>query len=235
LLNESAVKKLGPENLLNEEIVLTGSGKTYQVVGIVKDFNFESLRREIQPMALILTTQGTYLSARIDSENVSATVTQIESLWELYALDQPFQYTFMDDNYDALFRAEQRLGKVFSIFTGLAIVVACLGLLGLATFMAEQRTKEIGIRKVMGASATSITLLLSKDFTKLIIIAFGIAIPIAYFIIQKWLEGFAYRTDIGAWVFLLAGLGALLIAMLTVSFQSIKAALANPVESLRNE
>ncbi|MEM9831964.1 MAG: ABC transporter permease [Bacteroidota bacterium] len=235
LLNEVAARAFGLENLLDEEIVHTGSGRTYQVVGIFKDFNFETLRNEIEPLALTLSTQGAYLSARISSENVSVTVNQIESLWEQYAPDQPFQYAFLDDNYDALFRAEQRLGKVFSIFTGLAIAVACLGLLGLATFMAEQRTKEIGIRKVMGASATSITLLLSKDFTKLVIIAFGIAIPIAYFIMQKWLEGFAYRTNISLWVFVLAGVGALLIAWLTVSWQSIKAALANPVDSLRNE
>ena len=131
LLNETAVTALGAENLLNEEVVHTGSGRTYLVVGIFKDFNFESLRNEIQPLALTLTTQGSYLSARISSENVSATVNQIESLWEQYAPGQPFQYTFLDDNYDALFRAEQRLGKVFSIFTGLAIAVACLGLLGL--------------------------------------------------------------------------------------------------------
>ncbi|WPP49621.1 ABC transporter permease [Catalinimonas niigatensis] len=235
LLNESAVKKLGPGNLLNEEIVHTGSGKTYQVVGIVKDFNYESLRHEIQPMALMLTNQGTYLSARINSDDVSATVAQIESLWEKHAPAQPFQYTFMDDNYEALFRAEQRLGKVFSIFTGLAIVVACLGLLGLATFMAEQRTKEIGIRKVMGASATNIIILLSGDFTKLVILAFVIAIPVAYYLMQWWLEGFAYRTNISLWVFVLAGVGALLIAWLTVSWQSIKAALANPIDSLKTE
>ncbi len=235
LLNEAAVRALGSENLLNEEVVYTGSGRTYRVVGIFKDFNFESLRNEIEPLALTLSTQGAYLSARIESENISATVAQLESLWSQYAPGQPFQYTFLDDNYEALFRAEQRLGKVFSIFTGLAIAVACLGLLGLATFMAEQRTKEIGIRKVMGASATNITLLLSKDFTKLVIIAFGIAIPVAYSVMQQWLEGFAYRTDISPWVFLLAGAGALLIAWLTVSWQSIKAALANPVDSLRNE
>jgi putative ABC transport system permease protein len=235
LLNESAVKILGPENLLNEEIILTGYGETYQVVGIFKDFNFESLRHEIQPMALMLNTQGTYLSARISSENVSATVAQIESLWKQYVPDQPFQYTFMDDNYDTLFRAEQRLGKVFSIFTGLAIVVACLGLLGLAAFMAEQRTKEIGIRKVMGASFTSIIILLSGDFTKLVILSFVIAIPVAYYLMQWWLEGFAYRTNISLWIFVLAGVGALLIAWLTVSWQSIKAALANPVDSLKAE
>ena len=235
LLNESAAKALGTVNLLNEEVVHTGSGRTYRVVGIFKDFNFESLRNEIQPLALTFADQGFFLSARISSENVSATVAQIESMWEQYAPDQPFQYAFLDDNYDALFRAEQRLGKVFSIFTGLAIAVACLGLLGLATFMAEQRTKEIGIRKVMGASESHLILLLSKDFTKLVLIAFGVAIPVAYFIMQRWLEGFAYRTDISPSVFILAGIGALLIAWLTVSWQSIKAALANPVDSLRNE
>ena len=126
-------------------------------------------------------------------------------------------------------------GTVFSIFTGLAIAVACLGLLGLATFMAEQRTNEIGIRKVMGASVSHLILLLSKDFIKLVIIAFGISIPVAYLVMQKWLEGFAFRTDISPWVFLLSGIGALLIAWLTVSYQSIKAALTNPVDSLRDE
>lgn len=235
LLNEAAVKALGSQNLLNEEIIHTGTGRTFRVVGIIKDFNYESLRNEIQPMVLTLNAQGSYLSARIRSEDVSATIAQIESLWKQYASDQPFQYTFMDDNYDALFRAEQRLGKVFSIFTGLAIAVACLGLLGLATFMAEQRAKEIGIRKVMGASVTSITMLMSRDFTKLVFIAFGIAIPVAYYIMQWWLEGFAYRTDISPWIFVLAGVGALLMAWLTVSWQSIKAALAKPVDSLRNE
>ncbi|WKN43706.1 ABC transporter permease [Tunicatimonas pelagia] len=235
LLNEAAAKSFGSKNLLNEEVVHTGSGRTYRVIGIVKDFNFESLRNEIQPLALTLTTRGSYLSARISGKDVSATVEQIESLWEQYAPDQPFQYAFLDDNYDALFRAEQRLGKVFSIFTGLAIAVACLGLLGLATFMAEQRTKEVGIRKVMGASESHLILLLSKDFTKLVVIAFGIATPVAYLIVQKWLEGFAYHTDIAPLIFVLSGTGALLIAWLTVSWQSVKAALANPVDSLRNE
>ena len=235
LLNKAAVKALGSQNLLNEEIIHTGTGRTFRVVGIIKDFNYESLRNEIQPMVLTLNTQGSYLSARISSEDVSATVAQIESLWEQHSPDQPFQYTFMDDNYDALFRAEQRLGRIFSVFAGLAIVVACLGLLGLAAFMAEQRAKEIGIRKVMGASFTNIIILLSRDFSKLVILAFGLAIPVAYYAMQWWLEGFAYRTDINPWVFVLAGIGALLAAWLTVSWQSIKAAIANPVESLKNE
>ncbi len=235
LLNETAARAFGAENLLNEEVFHAGSGKSYKVIGIFKDFNFETLRKEIQPLALTLTTQGFCLSVRITTDDVPATVARIESLWDQYAPDQPFQYAFLDDNYDALFRAEQRLGKVFSIFTGLAIMVACLGLLGLAAFIAERRTKEIGIRKVMGASATNVILLLSKDFTRLVIVAFVLAIPVAYFIIQKWLQGFAFRADISPWVFLLAGIGALLIAWLTVSWQSLKVALNNPVDSLKDE
>ena len=235
LLNEAAVQAFGLEDPLNEEVVYVGVNQPYKVIGVIKDFNFESLRKEIRPLALRLTTQGACLAARITSDNVPNTLTLIESIWDQHAPDESFQYAFLDENYDALFRAEQRLGKVFSIFTGLAIIVACLGLLGLAAFMAEQRTKEIGIRKVMGASVTNVILLLSKDFTKLVIIAFVLAIPVAYFIIKKWLEGFAFRTNIDPGVFLLAGISALLIAWFTVSWQSIKAALANPVDSLRNE
>ncbi len=183
----------------------------------------------------MLTTQGGNLSVRIAEGNVNETITMMEDKWANYAPGEPFQYTFLDEDFDDLFRAEQRLGKVFSIFTGLAIIVACLGLLGLAAFMAEQRTKEIGIRKVMGASVASVMLLLSKDFTRLVIIAFVLSIPAAYFMMDWWLEGFAFRIAIGPWIFIIAGLSALLIAWLTVSWQSAKAATANPVKSLRSE
>lgn len=237
LLNEAAVREFGFDNALNESVLYFGGDnmREYKVVGVFKDFNFETLRNKVRPLALMLTTQGSSISVRIAPGDVPATLAMIESAWNQHAPGEPFQYSFLDEDYDALFRAEQQLGKVFSIFTGLAILVACLGLLGLAAFMAEQRTKEIGIRKVMGASGTSVMLLLSKDFTQLVIIAFVLSIPAAYFIMDKWLEGFAFRIAIGPGIFILAGVAALLIAWLTVSWQSIKAASANPVNSLRSE
>ncbi len=237
LLNEAAVREFGFDEPLNETVLFFGGREMQElkVIGVYKDFNYESLRNEINPLGLMLTTRGGNLSVRIASGDVNETLQIIEGKWSNYAPGEPFQYTFLDEDYDALFRAEQRLGKVFSIFTGLAIIVACLGLLGLAAFMAEQRTKEIGIRKVMGASVASVMLLLSKDFTKLVVIAFVLSIPVAYFIMDYWLEGFAFRIAIGPGIFILSGLSALLIAWLTVSWQSAKAATANPVKSLRSE
>ncbi len=240
LLNEAAVREFGFDDPLSEEIRYFGGGEygTYldlKVVGVFKDFNFETLRNNIRPLALMLTTQGGNISVRTAAGDLSGTLSTVEGLWEKHAPDQPFQYSFLDEDFDKLFRAEQRLGEVFSVFTSLAILVACLGLLGLASFMAEQRTKEIGIRKVLGASIASVILLLSKDFTKLVLIAFGLAIPLAYFIMHSWLKGFAFRISIGPSIFILAGASALLVAWLTVSWQSIKAASANPVKSLRSE
>ncbi|MEM9833904.1 MAG: ABC transporter permease [Bacteroidota bacterium] len=239
LLNEAAVREFGFDDPLNEEIQYFGGeygqSEIYKVVGVFKDFNFETLRNNIRPLALMLTTQGSQISVRTAQGDVAASLTTVEELWKKYAADQPFQYSFLDEDFDALFRAEQRLGQVFSVFTGLAILVACLGLLGLAAFMAEQRTKEIGIRKVLGASVTSVVVLLSKDFTKLVLISFGLAIPLAYFVMHSWLKGFAFRISIGPGTFVLAGVSALVIAWLTVSWQSVKAASANPVKSLRSE
>jgi putative ABC transport system permease protein len=183
----------------------------------------------------VLSDEFAFAEIKVKSENLGETITFIEDIWHQYAPETPFDYSFLDEDFDALFRSEQRLGQIFGIFTGLAIFVACLGLLALAAFMAEQRTKEIGIRKVLGASVSHIVILLSKDFTRLILIAFLIAMPIGYFAMNYWLENFAYRIEIGVGVFAVAGVIALAIAWLTVSWQSVKAALMNPVESLRNE
>ena len=160
---------------------------------------------------------------------------QIEAKWKQIAPGQPFSYQFMDDSFDEMYRAEQRIGTIALTFAALAILIACLGLFGLAAFMAEQRTKEIGVRKVLGASVTSIIGLLSKDFLKLVLIAICIASPLAWYAMNQWLKDFAYKIDIEWWMFALAGLLAIGIALLTVSFQSIKAALMNPVKSLRSE
>ena len=236
ILNEAAVRKMGIENPLQTQI--RRNNQWYEVIGIVKDFHFQSLHNPIAPLFIILDpsqSDSYVLGIRISGQDVPGTLAFLQSTWDKYATDAPFQYSFLDQDYEALYRAESRLSKVFGIFTGLAIFVACLGLLALAAFLAEQRTKEIGIRKVMGASVRSIVLLLSKGFTRLVLIAFVIAIPLAYWAMQSWLSDFAYRIDISVWPFLLAGGVALLIAWLTVSYQSIKAALANPIDALRDE
>ena len=162
-------------------------------------------------------------------------IADIESIWNEMAPGEPFDYSFLDENFNSLFRAEQRLGNIFMIFTFLAIFIASLGLFGLATFIAEQRSKEIGIRKAMGASIPSVVLLLNREFTKLVLIAIVFAVPAVIFLMKWWLESFAYKTDIGVMSFIIGGLGALIISWLTVSYQSIRAAIANPTKALRYE
>jgi putative ABC transport system permease protein len=172
---------------------------------------------------------------RLKPGSAEAGVELAEKIWKQYAPAEPFEYAFLDQNFDALFRAEQRLGKVFAIFTGLGIFIACLGLFGLSAFVAEQRGKEIGVRKVLGASVPQIVLLLSTDFTRLVLIAFGVAAPLAWYAMHRWLENFAYRAPISPLTFVLAGLAALFIAWVTLSFQAIKAAVTDPVKTLRSE
>ena len=236
ILNEAAVQKMSIKDPLQAQI--RRNNQWYRVIGVVENFHFQSLHNPITPLFIVLDrSRSNYnvLEVRISGQDVPGTLAFVQSTWEKYATDAPFTYSFLDQDYEALYRAESRLSRVFGIFTGLAIFVACLGLLALAAFLAEQRTKEIGIRKVMGASVRSIVLLLSKGFTRLVLIAFVIAIPLAYWAMKTWLSDFAYRINISAWPFLLAGGVALLIAWLTVSYQSIKAALSNPVDALRDE
>ncbi len=233
LINEETVRQLGLEQPIGS--VLEYHDQQATVVGVIKDYHFESLHSKIHPLVLFLTEQGEHTEVKVQSDNLPETLAFVEAQWKNHAPDTPFAYSFLDEDFDVLFKTEQRLGQLFIIFTGLAIFVACLGLLALAAFVAEQRTKEIGIRKVMGATVGNIITLLSKDFTRLVLIAFCIAVPIGYFAMTRWLQGFAYRVDISLWTFLAVGMIALLIAGLTVSYQSLKAALANPVDSLRNE
>ncbi|MBL6449543.1 ABC transporter permease [Fulvivirga sp. 29W222] len=237
VLNEAAVKELEWENPLEEKIINFNGDQPVEmrVVGVVKDFNFESLKMNVRPLVIQLTKEGNILYARFSGENPNEVINTIAGRWENYAPGEPLQYSFLDEDYDALFRAEQRLGMVFTVFTIIAIFIACLGLFGLAAFMAEQRTKEIGIRKVMGASVWSVTSLMSKEFAKLVIIAFVLAIYPAYYAMDQWLNGFANRVEISMWIFLISGMVAFLIAWLTVSYQSLKAAKVNPVKSLRYE
>ena len=236
ILNEAAVKEFGFNNPLQEEILYNDSGTPlrYKVIGIYKDFNFESLKFKVRPLAIMLTRNANQLMVRYEGNSKNA-LTSIEKLWKSQAPNEPFDYNFLDENFDELFRVEQRMGQVFSVFSGLAIFIACLGLFALAAFTAEQRTKEIGIRKALGASPIGLVVLLSREFTKLVLIAFVPAAVAAWFIVDSWLKGFEYRIDIDPLVFIGSGVIAIVIAWLTVSYQSIKAAAATPVNSLRYE
>ncbi|MEM1128459.1 MAG: ABC transporter permease [Bacteroidota bacterium] len=208
---------------------------TYTVIGVVEDFHFESLKRDIGALSLVLggSTGTTLVKTR--TEDVRQTLADVEAVWASFAPNQPFRYNFLDERFEQMYTFEQRVGRLFGIFTGLALFVACLGLFALATFMAEQRSKEISIRKVLGASAREIVVLLTGSFTRLVVIALVIASPVAWLLMGTWLEAFAYRTAISWDVYLLAGAVAVAIAVLTISYQAIKAALVNPATLLRSE
>jgi putative ABC transport system permease protein len=236
VINEAAVKELGWADPLNEKLTSFNGPEPVdlQVVGVVKDFNFESFKTNVRPMVIRLSAHSNNILVRYEGNSKDAAAT-VENIWKKNASNEPFEYTFLDENFDRLFREEQRLGKVFTAMTGIAIFVACLGLLGLASFTAEQRTKEIGIRKVMGASVTSVSALLSKEFMILVGVSFVAASALAWYAMHTWLGTFAYRIELGPTVFILGGMIASVIAWLTVSFHFIKAARSNPSDSLRYE
>ena len=239
IINESTAKFLGYSDPINKILYRNMDGnrdhmKPYHIVGVIKDFNFNSLRENISPVILMLNEDSGGLSAKISVANLPALVSAMKNKWKNLS-QSPFSYSFMDQDFAANYRAEQRTGTISMIFTSLAIVIACLGLFGLAAYAAEQRTKEIGIRKVLGASVSGIVGTLSKDFIKLVLISIIVTTPIAWYLMNKWLQDFAYRINVQWWVLVLAGAAALFIALITVSFQSVKAALANPVDSLKNE
>jgi len=239
VINEVLMNRLGwrAEEAVGKWINLE-SGRKGTVVGVAKDFHFTSLHSQIQPLAMFTSPKSgdyDYLLVKINSRDFRKTLGFIEQKWQAIAPHRPFEFAFLDQEFDALYRSEERVGQLFFVFAGLAIAIACLGLFGLASFTAEQRTKEIGIRKVLGASIPEILLLLSKEFTRLVAIAFVVALPFAYISMNSWLQNFAYRIDIGALTFIFAGVVTIAIALMTVSYQAIKAALANPVEALRYE
>lgn len=239
IINETTAKLIGEENLIGRKIYqndesLTGT-KPLTIIGVVKNFNYESLRQNVGPLAMRLGYNKSAAAFKIEVTEAADLIANIELKWKEMAPGMPFSYDFLDESFDQMYRAEQRIGKVAMSFAILAILIACLGLFGLATYMAEQRTKEIGVRKVLGATVPSIVSLLSQDFIKLVLIAALIAFPLSWWAMNSWLEEFAYRINIGWWVFLIAGLSAMFIALATVSYQAIKAAIANPVKSLRTE
>ncbi len=236
LLNEAAVKMSGWRDPVGSQLNSGDGTQTFTVIGVLQNFHFETLRNEIQPLMMHLSSSfPQFVSVRIRPDDTPATLAFLKKQWEAFFPRAPFEYSFLDQDFDALHRADQRLGKIFSVFSSLAILIACIGLFSLSAFTAEQRTKEIGIRKVLGASVSGIIGLLSKDFVKLVLIANLLAWPVAWFAMNKWLQTFAYRIEIAWWIFLLAGGLALVIALLTVGTQAIKAALVNPVEALRYE
>jgi putative ABC transport system permease protein len=238
LVNEAAVRQFNwgsPEAAIGKKINW-GLGKEGKVVGVVKDFNFSSLHENIRPLILhILPERYQFIAVKINADHIPQTLVGLEGIWKKLNLDGPFEYSFLDQDFEKLYKAEQQTQTIVGFLSSLAIFIACLGLFGLAAFMAEQRTKEIGVRKVLGAGVMSIVGLLSKDFLRLVALALALAVPIAWFVMNRWLDGFAYKIQVSWWIFAIAGTAATGIALLTVSFQSIKAALANPVDSLRSE
>ena len=236
LINEAGLKAMGwtsPDEALGDTI------SWGPIVGVVEDFHFQSLHQEILPLVMSHIHYGDgrvgQVALRIAGDDVQNTLAALEDIWKGFGTDMPFEFSFLTDELNQLYEQEQRAARVFGLFAGLAILIACLGLLGLAAFSAERRTKEIGIRKVLGATGRNIIVLLSRDFVRLVLVAFVVAVPVAYLAMQRWLEDFAFRIELGPAVFALAGGGALLIALLTVSFQAIRAAMTNPVDSLRYE
>jgi putative ABC transport system permease protein len=241
LLNEVAIRELGLKgNPIGQEVF------NRRIAGVLKDFHFTSVQQEVKSMGLFVLSDTTnllkdeqgsaVLFARMDPKiDIKDKIASIEKIYKKYSADKPFEYYFLDDAFNETFKTEIRMSRMFTVFTAFAIFIACMGLFGLVTFTAETRTKEIGIRKVLGASVSGVVTLLSKDFFKLVFISIIIATPVAWYAMNKWLQDFAYKIEIAWWVFAAAGLMAIVITFLTVGFQSLKAALMNPVKSLKTD
>ncbi|HXO74520.1 MAG TPA: FtsX-like permease family protein, partial [Puia sp.] len=242
IINESAAHLLGIKDLVNANLyrpdyIGGNPNRTVasHIIGVVKDFNFSNMHEKIGPLVMEYKENWGSIALAVRPTNMSSLIDQTEKKWQSMAPGLPFSYTFMDSDFNNLYHAEQRTGKLFITFAVFAILIACLGLFGLVTYAAEQRVKEIGIRKVLGAPIGVIVMLLSRDFARLVLISSLIAFPISWWAMDQWLQSFAYRIGIGWWVFVVAGVTAMLIALFTVSLQTIRAALANPVKSLKSE
>ena len=240
IINEAAAKFLNTKETLNRKLYTISDFKSkktieFHVIGVVKDFNFYSLHYLVTPLALSFGKNNDNISVRIDASNTPSVISAIKTKWKTQAAGQPFDYGFMDEQFNSIYNTEQQTGRISITFSILAILIACLGLFGLVTYAAEQRTKEIGIRKVLGANVLGIVGMIIKDFLKLVIIASMFAFPIAWWGMNKWLMNFAYRVGIGWWIFIIAALIAVVVTVVTISYQAIKAAVSNPVNSLRSE
>jgi putative ABC transport system permease protein len=243
LLNEAAVRQFGWHRLgvtaIGKRLASVGNGtpgskRIYTVIGVVKDFHFESMRHRMSPLVIMYGKQSYQVALRVQTEDLPGLLNAVERMWKAYS-DYPFAYSFLNDRFNKLYDTERRTGQVFGVGAAIAVIIACLGLFGLVMFSVLKRTKEIGIRKVLGASVTSVVVLLSRDFLRLILLANAVAWPLAAWGMEQWLEDFAYKAPVSWWLFGMAGLAALGVALLTVSFQALKAALANPVDSLKSE
>ena len=242
ILNEEGAKQLGflsAEDAVGKWVGFEPEDIVYRLeaVGVVKDFHFKDLHEAIEPFGFLLSTRNSfnYIIAHAKEGNIAAVLTSLENTWKKLNPIEPFEYSFLDQDFQKNYEAESRQSSLINCFTLIAIIISCLGLFGLATFSAEQRTKEIGIRKVLGASVASVVSLLSKEFLKLVFIAVCIASPLGWYAMNKWLQNFSYRITISWQVFVLTTVLAVLIAFITVSFQAVKAANANPVKNLRTE
>ena len=240
VVNESAVAVIGasPEEAIGMRYTPDMGDENprfFTIIGVVKDFHFSPFRDDIKSLSMHLSDNSGSMAVKLESGDFTNAIQAVEGIWNTLAPGQPFDYYFMEDSFNDTYQSEQRLGRIFFIFTALSILIACLGLFGLAAFNAEKRTKEIGIRKVLGASVGQISYKLSIDFLKLVGIAIMVSLPLGWYAMNKWLEDFSYRIEIGIWVFVLAALLAVVISIVTVSYQSIKAAIVNPVKSLRTE
>jgi len=233
ILNETAVRQAGIKDPIGKSFMLWNRKGT--IIGVVKDFNYESLKTAIAPAIFYYDPSGWAMYVKTKDKEAPRAIAAAEKIWKGYNSEFPFQYSFLNDDFNRMYKDDQRTGTLFNVFAIAAILISCLGLFGLATYTAQVKTKEIGIRKVLGASVTSLVRLLSREFILLIVTAFVIATPIAWYLMSKWLRDFAYRININWWIFLVTGIVAIIIALLTVGFQAIKAAIANPVKSLRTE
>ena len=240
VLNQTAIKAIGwktPDEAIGKDFKYGNTSG--HVIGVINDFHFESMHQQIEPLVFVMFPPGNAyfnnLSVKISGNNTMASLALLENTWKKFIPETPFEYSFLDENFDKLYESEQRQGTIFTTFACIAIFIACLGLLGLSAFTISQRIKEIGVRKVLGADVSGIVALLSKDFLKLVMVAALISFPVAWYAMNNWLKDFAYRISIQWWVFLVAALAALMVALITVSSQAIKAALSNPVKSLRTD
>ncbi|MCB0633594.1 MAG: hypothetical protein KDD15_27865 [Lewinella sp.] len=245
ILNETAARLFGYDDPIGKKVYYMDASSDgppspedfseLTVIGVVENFHWASMRENIGALCMVLQPSNGLISFRYDASETDAVLTELERQWRAMAPDQPFSYRFMDESFAQMYQAEQRVGRIAGIFALLSVFVSCLGLFGLASYATEQRTKEIGIRKVLGASVAGIVSLLSKDFLKLVGVALLIAIPLAFYGMKQWLADFAYRIPMDWGLFVLAGIAVLLIAFFTISIQSVKTALTNPIDSLRNE
>jgi hypothetical protein len=233
IFNEAAIEQMGLKNPLGKKVKVFGQEK--EIIGVVKNFHFETLYEEVKPCIIQLEPRVNKIMVKITGGAERETIARLEKLFKEHSPGFSFEYSFLDADYQALYVAEQRVATLSRYFAGIAILISCLGLFGLAAFTAERRRKEIGVRKVLGASRFSIVYLLSSDFTKLVVISICISLPLSYLIVKYWLQDFEYRITLEWWYFVGAGLAALVIAWLTVSTQAIKAASVNPVHSLKDE